>query len=193
MRGLVLGLGLGVLAASAFGQLLDDDVHYYTFVNYNHNLMFLGSAESRKGQGYSFAFGRKDPKVKIYHKYEGELIWEAYYLTTSTTNTSAEFPFAFNHGAGILATARYRREIRPNWNIYYDGCVGAQFIDHPNRDLPLCNNSTFGFGFGTELITSNNGAVILGGRMLHQSNMGRKRPNLGQNLFEWYLGYKFKV
>lgn len=186
---MVLG---GALSGFSSGQSLDHDVRYYAYANLSHNLIFLGSSESRSGGGFGLAFGRNDPKVKLYHRIEGELIWEGYYLSTSTKNTGPEFPYESSHAVGILATARYRWPSHGNFNVFGDLSIGGQWIDHANRDLPLCNNSTLGFGSGIEFRNNEKSAFILGGRFLHQSNAGRKRPNYGQNLCQWYIGISVK-
>ena len=50
--------------------------------------------------------------------------------------------------------------------------------------------SVFEIGGGLEFVSSGKGSVLLGTRLLHQSNEGRKRPNFGQNLLQVYVGYR---
>lgn len=192
MRGVLVGVICGVMTPFSFGQSANSDIHYYAYGNLSHNLQIFASSESRVGGGFGLAVGRIDPKLKIRHRTEGELIYEAYYSETSTKDTSAQFPFETCKAFGLLATARYRWKGGPGLNFFGDLGFGVQFIDHPTRDLPLCSNSTFEIGTGAEFRASEKTAFLLGARLLHQSNMGRKRPNFGQNLLQWYVGISVK-
>ncbi len=192
MRGIILWVTSG-LAACSFGQTLDHDIHYYVTGSISHNLHIFASSESRVGHNIGFSVAKVDPKIKLYGKKEGELIWEGYTIETTTKNTSVKFPNGTCRGVGFIATARYRFPYRANINFYGDAGFGYQFIDHATRDLPLCNNTTFNFGVGTEFIQNDKSSIVFGTRILHQSNDGRKRPNVGQNLMEVYVGFRWKA
>jgi hypothetical protein len=192
MRKLWVGGVLGVLAPSAFGQLIDDDFHYYTTANVSHSLLILGSEDIRAGGGFSLAVGRHDPKLRLLRKIEGELIWEGYYVETNTSHPSVEFPAENSRGFGVLATARYRWQFRPDTNLFADFGFGIQFTDHNSGDLRLTNNTTPTVGFGVEFRTSPRESFLIGTRVLHASNGGRTNPNPGQNLLQWFFGIRYK-
>ena len=189
MRGLVALGVVAVVPCLGFGQKLDDNVHYSVYYGPTHNMDIFASSESRTGNIYSFAYGRKDPAVKLRGK-EGELVWEGNYVETRTANTTVQYPSATSRGIGALASARYRWALASKLNFFADGGFGYQFIDHATVDLPLCNNTTFEIGGGIEFVSSSKSSVLLGTRLLHQSNDGRKRPNFGQNLLQVYVGYR---
>jgi hypothetical protein len=192
MRGLVFGGALCLVTASSFGQMLDSDFHYYTYANVSHSLIVLGSTESRNGGGFSLAVGRKDPKLTLFRKIEGELIWEGYYVETNTKNPSAQYPYENSQAFGVLATARYRWRFRPDTNFYADLGMGIQFVNHTSPDLPLANNTTPVIGMGLEFKVKEDNEFLFGTRILHASNAGRKAPNPGQNLLQWYVGFRYK-
>ena len=191
MRGLILGV-VGILSPLSFGQSPGNDIRYYAYGNLSHNLQIFASSESRTGGGFGFAVGRMDPKLKIRHEKEGELIYEVYYSETNTKNTTVQFPYETCKAFGLLATARYRWKGGPGFNFFGDLGFGVQFIDHPTRDLPLCNNFTLEGGTGIEFKSGEKSSYLLGARLMHQSNAGRKRPNFGQNLLQWYVGFSVK-
>jgi hypothetical protein len=192
MRGLILGAVLTTLAPAAFGQLIDDDIHYYTLANVSHSLLILGSSDVRTGGGFSLAAGRRDPKLRLLRKIEGELIWEGYYVETNTSHPSLEFPAVNSKAFGVLATARYRWQFRPDTNFFADIGFGVQFTNHNSEDLRLTNNTTPTVGFGVEFRTSPKESFLVGSRVLHASNGGRTHPNPGQNLLQWYIGIRYK-
>lgn len=192
MRRLFWGGVVGILAPCSFGQILDDQIHYYTYGNVAHSLLILGSSDSRTGGGLSLAAGRKDPKLRLFRNIEGELIWEGYYLVTSGKNTSSEFPAEQTEALGLLATARYRWPIRHDLSFYGDLGFGVQFVNHVTKDLRLANNTTPVFGMGVEFAYQNKTALLVGTRVLHASNAGRTDPNPGQNMLQWYIGFRYQ-
>lgn len=192
MRRLILGGALGLLAPCSFGQVLDDQIHYYTYGNIAHSLLILGSSDSRTGGGISLAVGRKDPKLRLFRNIEGELIWEGYYLVTDGKSTSTSFPAAHTEAWGALATARYRWPLRPSLNFFGDLGFGVQFVNHVTQDLRLANNTTPVLGLGLEFTYRNNTALLLGTRILHASNAGRTDPNPGQNMLQYYIGFRYQ-
>jgi Lipid A 3-O-deacylase (PagL) len=192
MQRLLWGVGLCLLGTPAFGQLIDDDLHYYTFANASHSLLILGSSDVRTGGGFSLAVGRRDPKLRLLRKIEGELIWEGYYNETNTAHPSPEFPAVNSKAFGVLATVRYRWQFRPDMNFFTDVGFGVQFTDHNSEDLRLTNNTTPTLGLGMEFRTSPKRSFLIGTRVLHASNAGRTNPNPGQNLLQWYVGIRYK-
>ncbi|MEI8282870.1 MAG: acyloxyacyl hydrolase [Armatimonadota bacterium] len=192
MRRLFLTGILGLLVPCAFGQLIDSDFHYYTYGNVSHSLLILGSSDVRTGGGFSLAVGRKDPKLRLLRHIEGELIWEGYYVETNTSHPTVEFPSTTSQAFGVLATARYRWQFRPEINFYGDIGMGIQFSNHNSADLRLNNNTTPTVGMGMEYRTSESQSVLVGTRVLHASNAGRTNPNPGQNLLQWYVGIRYK-
>ena len=96
------------LAACSFGQTLDHDIHYYVTGSISHNLHIFASSESRVGHNIGFSVAKVDPKIKLYGKKEGELIWEGYTIETTTKSTGGKLRIGTDRGAGFLAFARYR-------------------------------------------------------------------------------------
>ena len=192
MRRQMLGVGVCLLATPAFGQLVDDDLHYYTYANLSHSLLILGSSDVRTGGGLSLAAGRRDPKLRLLRKIEGELIWEGYYVETNTSHPTPEFPAETTKAFGVLATVRYRWQFRSDMNLFADIGFGIQFTDHDSKDLRLTNNTTPTLGFGVEIRTSSRDSFLFGTRVLHASNAGRTDPNPGQNLLQLYIGIRYK-
>lgn len=187
-----MGAAVSLLATGAFGQLIDDDFHYYTMGNVSHSLLILGSSDVRTGGGFSLAVGRRDPKLRLLRKIEGELVYEGYYVETNTSHPTAQFPAVNSKAFGALATARYRWQFRPDTNIFADIGFGIQFTDHNSSDLRLTNNTTPTVGCGIEFRTSPKESFVIGSRVLHASNGGRTHPNPGQNLFQWFFGIRYK-
>jgi len=175
MRGLFWGVGLCLLTSCSYGQLIDSDFH-----------------ESRNGGGFSLAVGRKDPKLRLLRKIEGELIWEGYYVETRTKNPSTQYPYQDTQAFGVLATARYRWQFRSDMNFFADIGMGIQFVNHSSPDLPLANNTTPVLGGGMEFRTNEKSSFLIGTRILHASNAGRQSPNPGQNLLQWFIGFRYK-
>ncbi|MBI1332436.1 MAG: acyloxyacyl hydrolase [Armatimonadetes bacterium] len=191
MRGLIFGGAACLLAPSTFAQALDDQFHYYTYGNVAHSLLILGSSDSRTGGGLSMAVGRLDPKLRLFRHVDGELIWEGYYLVTNG-KSNTQFPAETTEAWGALATARYRWTVRRGISFYGDLGFGVQFVDHVTKDLRLANNTTPVFGIGLEFSYANKTALLLGGRVLHASNAGRTSPNPGQNMLQWYIGFRYQ-
>ena len=187
-----MAAALGVLAPGAMGQLIDDELHLYTVANVSHSLLILGSSDVRTGGGFSLAVGRRDPKLRLLRKIEGELIYEGYYHETNTSHPTAEFPAQNAQAFGFLATARYRWQFRPDTNFFADIGFGIQFSNHNSQDLRLTNNTTPTVGIGVEFRTTPKESFIIGSRVLHASNAGRTHPNPGENLLQWYIGIRYK-
>ena len=192
MRKLLIG-GVGCfLVQSSFGQMIDRDVHYYTYAGVSHTLIILGSAEERSGKAFSFAQGKGDPRLTIYKRIPGELIWEGYFNESQTNHPTAAHPDRINQQFGIMAMARYRWPVHGGMNFYGDGGLGFSLFRHSSKDLPLASNFMIGGGVGAEFHVDEKSSILLGARYLHTSNAGRKRPNFGENLVEYYLGYGWK-
>jgi hypothetical protein len=192
MRGLIFGCAMCLIAQSSFAQLVDSDVHYYTYAGLSHTLLILASADERNGKSFSFAQGKGDPRLTIYHRIHGELIWEGYFNESKTNLTSPAYPDRLNQQYGILAMARYRWPEHNAMNYYLDGGLGFSLLRHSSQDLPLANDFMIGGGVGMEFHTGEKSSILLGIRNLHTSNAGRKRPNFGENLVEYYIGYSWK-
>ena len=192
MQRLVWGCVVSILSACTFGQLNDDEFHYYTYANIAHSLLILGSSESRIGGGIGLAVGRRDPKLRLLRKIEGELIWEGYYEVTNTKNPSSQYPATSYEQFGVLATTRYRWQFGREMNFFGDVGMGLQFVNHTSNDLRISNNTTPVLGFGMEFTSAHGTSFLVGSRVLHASNAGRTRPNPGENLLEFYIGYRYK-
>ena len=192
MRTLVLGVGGCLLAPCCLGQMVDTETHYYVYGGLSHTLLILASADARSGKSFSFAQGKSDPRLTIYHRIEGELIWEGYFNESTTNQPTAAHPDRLNQQFGIMAMARYRWPEHRGMNFYGDGGLGFSLLRHSSTDLPLASDFMIGGGVGAEFHVGAKSAVLLGARYLHTSNGGRKRPNFGENLAEFYLGYEWK-
>ena len=193
MRGLIIGSAACVLAPVSFGQVdLDPDVHYYTYAGLTHNMLILASADPRTGKSFSFARGKDDPKLTLYHRIPGELILEGYFNESTTNQTTAAYPNRLNQQYGIMGIARYRTPLHGNINFFGDAGLGFSLLRHSSLDLPLANDFMIGGGVGAEFHVGEKSAILLGARYIHSSNGGRKRPNFGENLAEFYLGYEWK-
>ena len=167
----------------------DPEFNYYTYLNGTKSQLFLGSEDPRHGFGLSFGVGRNDPKLKWGNK-QGELVWEGYYLETSSTAID-NFPAETTLSWGILATARYRWQIAPGTNFFSDAGFGFQWVNHISEDLRLANNTTPTLGIGMEFNSKNNKAWLFELRLLHVSNGGRTNPNPGQNMLQFIVGLKY--
>ena len=188
-------IGAGVLSGlvpCSFGQLIDSDFHYYTYGNVSHSLLILGSSDVRTGGGFSLAVGRRDPKLRLFRSVEGELIYEGYYVETNTSHPTVQFPAVTTQAFGFLTTIRYRWQFRPDMNYFADLGFGMQFSNHSSEDLRLNNNTTPTLGMGMEFRSSKTESFLIGTRVLHASNAGRTHPNPGENLFQWYVGIRYK-
>ena len=192
MRWLIGAGVLGGLVPCSFGQLIDSDFHYYVCGNVSHSLLILGSSDVRAGGGFSLAVGRRDPKLRLLRSIEGELIYEGYYVETSTSHPSIEFPAVRTQAFGFLTTVRYRWQFTPAMNYFADIGFGIQFSNHSSEDLRLNNNTTPTLGMGLEFRTSKTESFLIGTRVLHACNAGRTHPNPGENLLQWYIGIRYK-
>ena len=193
MRGLIIVSAACLLAPSSFGQVdIDPEVHYYTYAGLTHNMLILASADPRTGKSFSLARGKYDPKLTIYHRIPGELILEGYFNESTTDQTTPAHPDRLNQQYGIMAIARYRWPVHGNMNFYADGGLGFSLLRHSSTDLPLANDFMIGGGLGAEFHVAEKSAILLGARYIHSSNAGRKRPNFGENLAEFYRGYEWK-
>ncbi len=192
MRKLPLAVGVLALVPCSFGQLVDSDIRYYTYAGVSHTLIVLGSAEERTGKAFSFGVGKADPRLTIYHRIHGELIWEGYFNESTTNHPTVAHPDRINQQYGTMAMARYRWPEHHGMNFFGDGGLGFSLFRHSSKDLPLASNFMIGGGFGAEFHTGEKSSLLLGARYLHTSNAGRKRPNFGENLVEYYLGYSWK-
>lgn len=191
MRGLVFWGAVCFLSSSSIGQLVGSDVRYYTYAGYSHAIIVLGSAEPRIGNGFSLAVGKPDPKLTIYKKIPGELIWEAFYNETRTGTPTLRYPSVTNQTFAVFATARYRWPINSSINFYGDGGLGFALLRHSSKDLPLANDFMIGGGFGAEFMNGKKSSILLGTRYIHTSNAGRKKPNYGENMMQYYVGYSW--
>lgn len=192
MRGLI-ALGAACLAAPVcFGQLVDTDVHYHVNGMYSNAMIILASADNRIGNGFGFGFGKADPRLTIHHKVQGELILETFYNETRTSKPTVQHPSVTNQTYAIFATARYHGAQHGNMNFYGDGGLGFSLLRHSSTDLPLANDFMIGGGFGAEFSAGTKSSYNIGARWIHTSNAGRKRPNFGENLMQYYVGYSWK-
>ena len=164
------------------------EFNYYTLGYSARSQLILGSEDQRHGGGFSLACGRKDPKLRS-GNVPGELIWEAYFMNTNSEGVNGDPP---NSAAsfGVLASGRWRWEFRNDMNFFGDVGFGIQWLNHTSYDVPLAFNTTPSFAFGMEFKTKG-GAVLAGARLLHVSNGGRKLPNPGQNLLQWFIGFRY--
>ena len=192
MRGLICGGIFFFLSSFSFGQMVDTDTHYYIYGGLSHTMIILASADERSGKSFSLARGKADPRLTIYHRIQGELIWEGYFNESKTNQPSQAHPDQINQQYGIMAMARYRWPVHNGMNFYADGGLGFSLLRHSSKDLPLASDFMIGGGLGMEFHAGEKSSFLLGTRYLHTSNAGRKRPNFGQNLDEFYLGYEWK-
>lgn len=191
VRELIIGGSVIFLASSCFGQLASSEVHFYTYANLSHTIIVLGSAENRTGSGISLAAGKTDPKLMLNKRIPGELIWEFSYNESHTDKPSVRYPSRTNQALAVFATARYRWPTKSSVTLYGDGGLGFAVLRHSSKDLPLANNFMIGGGFGAEFSTGAKSSLLLGTRYIHTSNAGRKKPNYGENLLQYYVGYSW--
>ncbi len=192
MRGLVFWGAVFSISTSCFGQLAKGEINYYTYAGLSHTAIVLGSAENRTGSGFSFAAGKIEPKLLLFKRVPGELVWEAFYNESHTNKPSARYPSRTNQTFAINVTARYRWLQNSRLNFYTDGGLGFALLRHRSKDLPLANDFMIGGGVGAEFLTSDKTSFMVGTRYIHTSNAGRKKPNYGENLFQYYVGYCWK-
>jgi hypothetical protein len=191
----VFGGLLCVLSAVAFGQdkpaqQPPKELNYYTLGFTAKTQKILGSEDSRTGGGFSLGVGRIDPKLRI-GNLKSELIWESYFFQSSSNGLDG-FPAETTLTWGVLATSRYRWRFRTNINLFGDVGFGVQWANHTSRDIPLAFNTTPTLAIGLEFKTRDQGAFLIGSRLLHVSNGGRKPPNPGQNFLQFFVGFKYQ-
>ncbi len=155
-------------------------------------MIILASADNRIGNSFSFGFGKTDPRLTIRHKIPGELIIEGIYNETRTSKPTIQHPSITNQTFAIYATARYRGAKRKGINFFGDGGLGFSLLRHSSTDLPLANDFMIGGGVGAEFSTSTKSSFLVGARWIHTSNAGRKRPNFGENMMHYFVGYSWK-
>jgi hypothetical protein len=192
MRKLVLVGAVCGFSPFGFGQMVDTDVHYYVTGSYSNAMIILASADHRIGNGFSIGVGKADPRLTIHHKIPGELIVEAIYNETRTSNPTIQHPSVTNQTYAIYTTARYRGAKKGGVNFYGDGGLGFSLLRHSSTDLPLANDFMIGGGFGAEISAGTKSSYNVGARWIHTSNAGRKRPNFGENAMYYYVGYSWK-
>lgn len=164
------------------------EFNHYTTAFSARSALILGSEDPREGGGFSLGIGRKDPKLRIGNVH-GELIWETYFLQTSSIGVNGDAPNTA-WSIGLLATARYRWAINPKTNLFGDIGFGTQWLNETSYDVPLAFNTTPSLALGFEF-EAPEGAVMAGVRLLHVSNGGRKLPNPGQNLLQFFFGFRY--
>ena len=164
------------------------ELTHYTMGFSARSQLILGSEDQRSGGGFSLAVGRNDPRLRS-GNVPGELIWEAYYMYTTSQGVNGDPPNSAG-SFGVLASGRWRWEFRNDMNFFGDVGFGIQWLNHTSYDVPLAFNTTPSFAFGMEFKTKG-GAVLAGARLLHVSNGGRKLPNPGQNLLQWFIGFRY--
>lgn len=172
----------------AWWEPTEKEFNYYTLGYSVRSQLILGSEDQRSGGGFSLAVGRKDPKLRS-GNVPGEFIWEAYFMNTTSEGVNGDPPNS-SASLGVLASGRWRWEFRPDMNFFGDVGFGIQWLNHTSYDVPLAFNTTPSFAFGMEFKTKG-GAVMAGARLLHVSNGGRKLPNPGQNLLQWFIGFRY--
>ena len=164
------------------------EFNYYTLGYSARSQLILGSEDQRSGGGFSLAVGRKDPKLRS-GNVPGELIWEAYFMNTTSEGVNGDPPNS-SASFGVLASGRWRWEFRNDMSFFGDVGFGIQWLNHTSYDVPLAFNTTPSFAFGMEFKTKG-GAVLAGARLLHVSNAGRGATNPGQNLLQWFVGFRY--
>ena len=189
----VLGLGIILGSANGIAQEPPRELTYYTQGFISRSQLILGSQDSRVGGGFSLGVGRKDPSLRI-GNLPGELIWEGYFHQTTSQGGVKGYPAETSLTYGLLATSRYRWKFRTDINLFADAGFGFQWANHTSADIPLAFNTTPTFGFGLEFPTKGRqDGFIIGTRLFHVSNGGRKKPNYGQNFLQWFVGFKYQI
>jgi hypothetical protein len=166
----------------------EKEFNYYTLGYSVRSQLILGSEDQRSGGGFSLAVGRNDRKLRS-GNVPGELIWEAYFMNTTSEGVNGDPPNS-SASFGVLASGRWRWEFRRDMNFFGDFGFGIQWLNHTSNDVPLAFNTTPSFAFGMEFKTKG-GAVLAGARLLHVSNAGRGTTNPGQNLLQWFIGFRY--
>jgi hypothetical protein len=178
------------MSVTVWSQTPVKELTYYTMGFTSHTQRILGSQDSRSGGGFSLGVGRFDPKLRI-GNLKAELIWEGYFHQSSSDGVNGD-PANTALTWGVLASARYRWRFRSNMNLFGDVGFGVQWANHTSTDIPLAFNTTPTLAFGLEIKTRDQGAFLVGSRLLHVSNGGRKPPNPGQNFLQLFIGFKYQ-
>ena len=166
----------------------DHRIQKYVSIFYGRSQPILGSEDFRRGGGLMLGYGRRDPKLKI-GNLEGELVWNAYWLETSSDGVNGDLPNT-TEAYGLLASTLYRWKIGRDFGFYATLGFGVQYVDQTTYDLPLNLNTTPAFGLGV-LFRQNGLEYNFGINLLPISNGGRKPPNPGQNFVVLSLGIRF--
>jgi hypothetical protein len=169
-------------------QTTVSETNHYAYGYLAQAQIWLAAVDPRKGFGFSYGVGRKDPR--LHWGRDGELIWEGYFLE-STGNQVFEYPASTTQAWGVLATARYRIKMNQRDNFFYDIGFGVQWVNKTSHDLRLANNTTPTLGIGIESRMADNKSWIWGLRVVHASNAGRTKTNPGQNMLEFMIGIKY--
>jgi hypothetical protein len=175
----------GMVASIGSGE---KEFNYYTLGYSVRSQLILGSEDQRSGGGFSLAVGREDPKLRS-GNVPGELIWETYFMNTTSEGVNGDPPNS-SASFGVLASGRWRWSFRSDMNFFGDVGFGIQWLNQTSYDVPLAFNTTPSFAFGMEFKTKG-GAVLAGARLLHVSNAGRGATNPGQNLLQWFIGFRY--
>ena len=173
--------------ATAMGDELNAKTHYAS-VFFGRSALIFGSQDIRTGGGFSYAYGRPEPRFQI-KSIPAQFVWEGYY---DHTHSSGLQDRANDSDAwGVLGYGRWRgRRNHLGMGLYFDFGWGFQYASRHTYDLDSLVNSTPFLGIGVAMpFGSQEG--MLGIRYLHISNAGTVKPNRGQNELFFTAGLRF--
>ncbi|MBS1717092.1 MAG: acyloxyacyl hydrolase [Armatimonadetes bacterium] len=175
---LILALASSAFAAQAQHLMDVRDQSTYFGLFAGRSLKVLGTEEIRTGIGFLYGYGRPDRRLS-FHGIPAQMVYEVYgdFTHSSGVDTNSS---TFDFAVGALAIARYRTPVEKDHGFYFDIGFGAQYVSQTSHDLNLNMNTTPMLGSGYFYPMGKHEAM-LGIRLLHISNGGRKKPNDGQN------------
>lgn len=153
------------------------------------SIIFLGSEDHRKAQGFGIGVDLYAPRRFRYRQIVPRMIVEGYYHRSTSPGASQQ-PANGTDAYGVLALIRYEKGLSKNLNLYFDWGMGLQYSDQRTVDLSgrLSSTPTFGGGFA---IHQGEQTYFLGVRYFHISNAGLQGNNQGQNQLLLTLGVRF--
>jgi len=156
---------------------------------FGQGLTVLGSEDARFGGGFSYGYGRFEPRLSLKHV-RSQLQYDLYIDHTQTPGANGDGPNSTFAG-GVLAYSRWRWPLDKKGNgVYADLGWGFQLADKPTVDLDSVVNSTPVAGLGG-ILKMGGQEFLVGLRFLHISNAGLKGHNFGQNELFFMIGVRY--
>lgn len=177
--------------ASLLGETGDSRTrssHYFTAFGLQGQRIF-GSQDLRTGNGFSYGYGRPEPKFR-WGQIPAQLVYEGYLDHTESRGAQGRPPNR-TYALGGLAYSRWRWPLDKMGNgVYADIGWGFQLADHPTLDLDSQFNSTPFLTFGGTFKYGER-EFMVGLRYLHISNANLKGRNRGENELLLSVGFRY--